>query len=205
MANSPDDVELPDRGYNTQDLRSVTPKRKRRWGLWALTILVLLPAVLFALYTAATLKFSYSTGDRTGVVQKFSRKGWLCKTWEGELTMLPVTFGAPSGTFPFTVRDDRVAERINQLVRQGERVQLRYEQHRGVPLTCFGETEYFVVDAQPLGSIPGVATPNAAGTPAGARPGATVPPAVSPVPPTTTPPAAPTPVPTPVPAPAPPR
>ena len=106
---------------------------------------VLVPIVLFGLYTWSALTWSYSKGERAGYVQKFSKKGWICKTWEGELAMVSIP-GTMSEKFYFTVRDDAVAARINQSV--GKRVALTYEQHMGVPTTCFGETEYFVVDVK---------------------------------------------------------
>jgi hypothetical protein len=91
------------------------------------------------------LRFSYSTGERAGYVQKFSRKGWLCKTWEGQLAMVNLP-GAMPELFAFTVRDDAVATRINAAM--GQRVALSYEQHVGLPTTCFGETDYFVTDVR---------------------------------------------------------
>jgi len=96
---------------------------------------------IFALYTWAALTWSYSQGERTGYVQKFSHKGWLCKTWEGELTMLPLQGMVPE-KFIFSVRDDAVAESINRSM--SKKLALTYEQHKGVPSRCFGESEYFV-------------------------------------------------------------
>ena len=105
------------------------------------TAVVVIPVALFALYTWTTLAWSYSEGERAGYVQKFSHKGWLCKTWEGELAMVSMPGTMPE-KFLFTVRDDAVAERINQSL--GKRVAVGYQQHKGVPTRCFGETEYFV-------------------------------------------------------------
>ncbi|MDY0384053.1 hypothetical protein [Trichlorobacter sp.] len=96
---------------------------------------------LAALYTWAALTWSYSKGERTGYVQKFSSKGWLCKTWEGELTMLPLQGMVPE-KFIFSVRDDAVADSINRSM--SKKLALTYEQHKGVPTNCFGESEYFV-------------------------------------------------------------
>ncbi len=110
-----------------------------------LLLLLLIAAV--AAWTWLSLTWSYSTGERVGVVQKLSRKGWICKTWEGELNMV-VLPGAIPEKFHFTVRDDSVAEAINRLA--GQRVSLRYEEHRFVPTTCFGETSHFVVGAKAL-------------------------------------------------------
>jgi hypothetical protein len=121
-------------------------RRRSRWPLLLLALLVL-AAVGFGLYVWATLTFSYSSGERAGYVQKFSHKGWLCKTWEGELAMVNLP-GAMPEVFRFTVRDGAVAARLDQTM--GQRVALHYEQHRGVPSSCFGDTEYFVTDVRPV-------------------------------------------------------
>lgn len=104
-------------------------------------IFVLVPLVIFSLWTWVTLGYSYSKGERAGFVQKLSKKGWLCKTWEGELAMANLPGTMPE-IFHFTVRNDSVASMIDKSV--GKRVSLTYEQHRGVPTPCFGETEYFI-------------------------------------------------------------
>jgi hypothetical protein len=116
----------------------------RRFGCGA-TLVLLLVAGGFALYVWAALSFNFSEGERAGYVQKFSRKGWVCKTWEGELAMVTLP-GTLAETFRFSVRDDKVAEVINASV--GKRVALSYEQHKGIPTDCFGETEYFVTGAK---------------------------------------------------------
>jgi hypothetical protein len=109
--------------------------------------LPLLAAGALALYVWAALSFSYSSGERAGYLQKFSRKGWICKTWEGQLAMVTLPGAAPE-TFLFTVREDAVAAEINRLM--GQRVVLNYEVHLGVPTRCFGDTEYFVVKVRPV-------------------------------------------------------
>lgn len=125
------------------------PRRKRkRWGLRILFVLVVLPLLLVAAWTAITLSYTYSTGDRAGYVQKFSKKGWLCKTWEGEIAMVTMPGTMPQ-VFPFTVRDDSVAREIERLL--GRRVSLTYEEHPGIPFTCFGETRYFVNSVRAIG------------------------------------------------------
>ena len=103
---------------------------------------VIVPVVVFGLYTWAALTYTYSTGDRAGYVQKFSRKGWLCKTWEGEMAVI-TTAATMQEKFYFTVRSDSIAARINDTL--GKRVALTYQQHVGIPSSCFGETEYFVM------------------------------------------------------------
>jgi hypothetical protein len=106
---------------------------------------VILPIFAFALYTWAALTWSYSKGERAGYVQKFSKKGWICKTWEGELAIVSIP-GTMAEKFNFTVRNDSVARLVNQTL--GKRVTLAYRQHMGIPTTCFGETQYFVVDVK---------------------------------------------------------
>jgi hypothetical protein len=112
-----------------------------RRAKWIIAGIILVPIIAFSLYTWSALTFTYSSGDRAGYVQKFSKKGWLCKTWEGELAMVSMP-GTMSEKFYFTVRNDQVADSINKWL--GKRVALRYRQHVGIPTTCFGETQYFV-------------------------------------------------------------
>ena len=114
-------------------------KKRMLGGVVGLVVVVVLA---MAGYTYGALHWVYSSGERVGYVQKFSKKGWLCKTWEGELTMSPVPGALPEKFF-FTVPDDAVAGQLNQGL--GKRVSLSYEQHKGVPTVCFGETEFFVV------------------------------------------------------------
>lgn len=106
---------------------------------------VVIAAVL--VYLLVVLKWSYSEGERVGYVQKFSNKGWLCKTWEGELAMFPVV-AMQAEKFFFTVRDDAVAQQLNAAL--GKKVALRYEEHKGVPTSCFGDTPHWVVEVKPL-------------------------------------------------------
>jgi hypothetical protein len=103
--------------------------------------LVVAAIALFALYTWFSLHWSYSDGERAGFLQKFSKKGWICKTWEGEILLSSMP-GAIPERFTFSVRDDAVAEQLMKAM--GKRVQLTYAQHKGVPTSCFGETEYFI-------------------------------------------------------------
>jgi hypothetical protein len=118
------------------------------------TVLLVVVAVLLLtiLWVWLTLSWTYSEGERAGYVQKLSNKGWLCKTWEGEIAMVTMP-GAIPEKFQFTVRDTVLANRINELA--GKRVVLSYQQHKFIPSSCFGETEYFVtaireVPDQPL-------------------------------------------------------
>ena len=118
-----------------------------RSGRWLAAIVVI--AVLgFVAYTWVVLHWSFSAGERAGYVQKLSKKGWLCKTWEGEMALVSMP-GTVAEKFPFTVPDDEVARRINESI--GARVALTYEQHVGIPTTCFGETGYFVTAVKVVG------------------------------------------------------
>ena len=109
--------------------------------LFSLTMVVVLVIAGFAAYTRVVLNWSFSKGERAGYIQKFSHKGWICKTWEGELLLTPVPGTVPE-KFLFSVRDDSIAQKINSTM--GKKVSINYEQHKGVPTTCFGETEYYV-------------------------------------------------------------
>jgi hypothetical protein len=103
--------------------------------------LFLAPVALFSLYLWGALSWSYSDGERAGILQKFSRKGWICKTFEGELAISIVPNVAPV-VWTFSVRDESLVPQINAML--GRRVILHYTEHRGIPTTCFGETPYFV-------------------------------------------------------------
>jgi hypothetical protein len=106
---------------------------------------VVLPIFVISLYTWGALTWSYSKGERAGYVQKFSKKGWICKTWEGELAIVSIP-GTMAEKFYFTVRNDSIAKLVN--LTMGKRVALAYHQHMGVPTSCFGDTQYFVVDVK---------------------------------------------------------
>ena len=115
--------------------------------LKSLTILLVSAIALFSLYVYIALNWSYSSGERAGFLQKVSHKGWICKTWEGELSLVAMPSSAPE-KFLFTVRDEAVAQKVSAAA--GKRVTLNYEQHKGLPSSCFGDTEYFVVDVKPI-------------------------------------------------------
>ncbi len=125
----------------TPELPSNPPRRRAskviRWFFAGILILLLLPMG----YTWIVLHWSYSRGERAGYVQNFSQRGWVSKTWEGELAMISIPGAAPEKFF-FTVRDDAVAARVNASL--GKRVALVYEQHVGLPTSVFGESQYFV-------------------------------------------------------------
>ena len=133
MADTPEITETP--------IAHAPAKKTRNKALIALLVLLLVPVVVIALWIWIALGYNYASGERAGYIQKISKKGWLCKTWEGELAMANLPGTMPQ-IFTFTVRNDSVAHVIEQ--NAGKQVSLTYEQHRGVPTSCFGETEYFV-------------------------------------------------------------
>lgn len=120
----------------------MNPRVPRIIGLFFLTLLLLGIGFVWL-----TLNWSYSEGERAGYVQKLSKKGWLCKTWEGEIVLVSMP-GAIPEKFTFTVREDALAEKINSFA--GQRVVLHYQQYKFIPTSCFGETEYFVEAARAL-------------------------------------------------------
>ena len=139
--------------------------------LLALLVLVLLAAA----YLWLALTWSYSTGERAGWVQKFSHKGWVCKTWEGELALVSLP-GSSVEKFLFTVRDDAVARDLTAAM--GKRVTLHYEEKVGLPTSCFGDTRHYVTKVTASEEIPlaaGVIVPSGAASAASAAPA--VPPA----------------------------
>ena len=136
--------------------------------MW-ITRLVAALFVLALLVTAwfwAALSWSYSTGERAGWVQKFSNKGWVCKTWEGELALVSLP-GSTVEKFMFTVHDDALAQQISAAM--GKRVSLHYEEKVGLPTSCFGDTRYFVtkiVETPDIPLGPGVVLPTHPSAPA---------------------------------------
>lgn len=122
----------------------------RRRGSFRRVLLILIAVLIaaVALWTWFTLSWAYSTGDRAGVLLKFSKKGWICKTYEGQLALYVVGGVAPQ-LWDFSTRDEALAARLSQAV--GEEIQLSYEEHRGVPTNCFAETPYFANDFSVVG------------------------------------------------------
>jgi hypothetical protein len=135
-------MEIPKPSSTTPETIQPPKKKRSRWK-YGIGGILLFPIIAFIAYTWFVLTWSYSTGERAGYVQKLSKKGFIAKTWEGELAMVSMPGQAPE-IFFFTVPSDSVAEQINASL--GKRVKLRYEQHVGVPSRLFGDTEYFVTD-----------------------------------------------------------
>ena len=121
--------------------------KRRNWRKLTIASVILVPLLLIIGWTALTLSYSFSTGERAGYAQKLSRRGWLCKTWEGELAMVNLP-GAMPEIFKFSVRSDSIAHLLERNL--GKRVSLSYEQHRGVPTSCFAETQYYITNVRVL-------------------------------------------------------
>lgn len=128
------------------EISSVGQKIVRKLAVWA-TVVFLGAVAVFALWSWVSLHYVYSTGERAGFVQKFSKRGWLFKTWEGELAMVNLP-GAMPEIFYFTVRDEKIVSSVESTM--GNRVVLTYNQHRGVPPRIFGDTPYFVNRVRPV-------------------------------------------------------
>jgi hypothetical protein len=137
------------------------PKALPQRTIAILLSLVVALVVILGIYTWFTLTWSYSEGTRAGYLQKFSKKGWLCKTWEGEILLSSMP-GAIPERFTFTVRDDSLVQKLQSTM--GQRVEISYQQHKGVPTTCFGETEYYVssVNTGPVSPVSPSNAPKAA-------------------------------------------
>lgn len=143
MADTPENSEAPPAAAAPAPV-----KKKHNKLLIILLSILLIPVVIIALWIWVSLGYTYSTGERAGYIQKISKKGWICKTWEGEIAMTPLP-GATPQIFAFTVRNDSIAHVLEEYA--GKQVSLTYEQHRGVPSSCFGETEYFVTKVHRVG------------------------------------------------------
>jgi len=117
------------------------------------SIVGIVVALIIALggYILVVTFWSYSSGERAGWVQKLSSKGWLCKTWEGEMAMVSMP-GTTTEKFHFTVWDDDIAAQLNKVM--GKRVSLHYVEKRGIPSSCFGETRHFVTKVSVVDEIP---------------------------------------------------
>ena len=106
-----------------------------------LFLFLVLVIFIGAAYLLIAFNYNYSEGSRAGYIQKFSHKGWICKTNEGELAMTTVPGVAPI-LWAFSVWDNNMASQISQSM--GKRLVLHYKEYRYLPTTCFGETAYFV-------------------------------------------------------------
>ena len=152
-------------------------------GRW-ISILLLLFIVGGGLWTWLTLAWAYAEGERAGVLQKFVRRGWFCKTQEGEIALYYgggqyMGAGVSPQLWDFSVRDKAVAAELNKAV--GHRVQLHYTEHPGIPTSCFADTRFLVDRVTVTDTEPGAAPGGKPPVPSGA-PGASAAPTPNPTP-----------------------
>jgi hypothetical protein len=119
--------------------------KRRHWRVISLLLVIIIPLAVFSAWAWVTLSYAYSKGDRSGYIQKISEKGWVCKTWEGELAQANLPGTMPS-IFQFSVRSDSIAHLLTANL--GKQVSITYEEHRGVPSKCFGETNYYITNVR---------------------------------------------------------
>ncbi len=115
--------------------------------------------VVLAIAFLAFVAFgNYSTGSRAGTVAKFSRKGIVIKTLEGQLNVGAFT-GSEGGyapeTWSFTVRsgEEEVVAQLEQALLDGNRVKLHYRE-KFVKFPFLGDTQYFVYEVETLPRTP---------------------------------------------------
>ncbi|WP_223834263.1 hypothetical protein [Spirosoma profusum] len=116
--------------------------------LYFLLFLLIIFGVLYAL-----TGWSYSDGERAGTVSKFSRRGFVFKTYEGVLNV--GGFSGETGSltpqyFDFSVKDENVAKQITDAVKTGQRVTLHYEE-KIVKFPWNGETKYYITAVEIVG------------------------------------------------------
>lgn len=111
---------------------------------WGSVIIVLILALLFWwLYY-----YTYSTGNRTGLLQKFSYKGNIFKTYEGDIILFNIQGGGgtslSSEKFSFSVTSERVAKQLDNL--QGKTITVHYHEKNN-KLAWRGDSKYIVDSA----------------------------------------------------------
>jgi len=119
--------------------------RVRSFFIKVLVVLIILGA--FVLWTCS---WTYSEGTRAGQLIKFSEKGVLFKTHEGELNMGGLRTGdAKDGLegnlWKFSVLDENVVKKLEEA--EGKRVKLSYKE-RYKAMAWQGDTNYFIVDVE---------------------------------------------------------
>jgi hypothetical protein len=117
----------------------------------ALVFVIAVPLLVLTAWTAFSLNFYYSSGTRAGYLQKISKRGWVCKTWEGEIQLTAIPGSTPQ-IFAFTTRSDSIAGILSGLA--GQSVRVHYREHKGIPTSCFGDTRYYVDSVQKVGGTP---------------------------------------------------
>lgn len=106
-------------------------------------------ALIVLLLAGCGRGFDYSDGQRTGVIYKFSQKGYLCKTWEGTMAISTGQAVTELVTFDFSVENNNptlIAD-INRVLNSGERVRLTYNQ-RAFTGPCQPDSDYWITKVE---------------------------------------------------------
>jgi len=113
----------------------------KKFFIWTVIIVLL----FLGAFVYWKFYFTYSEGNRAGLMQKFSHRGTIFKTYEGELVLSSVesnrNVALASEKFFFSVSDKNLATKIGNL--EGHMVVVHYRQKNGI-LPWRGETEYIV-------------------------------------------------------------
>lgn len=120
------------------------PNKRSKAGKYLRTFLLLLLLGL-GIYFYWKYFFTYSSGNRYGLLQKFSHKGNLFKTYEGEMILSSVrsnnNIALASEKFFFSVSTEKVANQLMNL--QGQYITVHYKEKNGT-LIWRGESKYIV-------------------------------------------------------------
>lgn len=132
--------------FVTNDRRTTAPRRSRGGLFWKIALIALL---IFGIYFYWKYFFTYSSGNRYGLLQKFSSKGNIFKTYEGELILSSVRSNSnvalASEKFFFSVSDASTANKLMNV--QGRFITLHYKEKNGA-ISWRGDTRYIVDSVQ---------------------------------------------------------
>ena len=133
----------------TQEVMA-TAKQKFSRFMKRLLIVVVVLLVLALGLTYLAFNVSYSSGERAGTVSKFSHRGYVFKTYEGDLNVGGFSGNTGNLTpqiWSFSVENgqDSIAKKLEGAMLTGKRVRLHYEQ-KYFKLYWKGEAEYFVTE-----------------------------------------------------------
>lgn len=112
-----------------------------KWMVLAAIIVLTIPVM-----TVTIGAWTYSEGERSGTITKFTRKGVFLKTWEGELRMGGMDQGGYAENWEFSADDEAVIKKIQEAQRHGGKYTLKYRQQL-MTQSWKGSTSYFVLDS----------------------------------------------------------
>lgn len=93
---------------------------------------------------------NYSNGKRVGFITKFSQKGLVYKSWEGELNMTQTGMNT-SNAFEFSIDNDNepagLVARLDSALQYGYKVEVTYHEVSGYNwFNNRGHTDHFVTE-----------------------------------------------------------